>query len=90
MDDVLYFVNMEDQDHLQVSFQSILILKKIICFFLLVVIAYLICHHGHTLSSAYLYLLKIRPTICPNRNYLNQLDKYSSQSEQTRCPSIYS
>jgi len=54
-----------------------------------IVIAYLISHHGHSLSSAYLLLSKIRPTICPNRNYLNQLDTYSSQSEQTRCPSIY-
>jgi hypothetical protein len=51
--------------------------------------AYLIEHHGHSLSSAYSFLLKIRPTISPNVNYLKQLDKYSSQSEQTRCPSIY-
>ncbi|CAF1219800.1 unnamed protein product [Adineta steineri] len=55
-----------------------------------IVIAYLIEHHGHSLSSAYLLISKIRPTISPNRNYLKQLDKYSSQWEQTHCPSFYS
>jgi hypothetical protein len=55
----------------------------------LVVIAYLIKHHGHSLSSGYKFLLKVCPTISPNRNYLNQLDKYSSQCEQTSCPNIY-
>jgi len=55
-----------------------------------IVIAYLIEHHGHSLSTAYSLLLNIRPTISPNRNYLNQLDKYSSQSERTRSLSLYS
>ncbi|UJR24731.1 hypothetical protein I4U23_006105 [Adineta vaga] len=54
-----------------------------------IVIAYLIAHHNHSLSSAYLYLSKIRPSISPNRNYLNQLDKYSSQWEHIHCPSFY-
>ncbi|CAF1418580.1 unnamed protein product [Adineta ricciae] len=54
-----------------------------------IVIAYLIAHHGHSLSSAYMYLSKIRSIISPNRNYLKQLDKYSSQCEQIHCPSFY-
>ncbi|CAF3755996.1 unnamed protein product [Rotaria magnacalcarata] len=54
------------------------------------VIGYLIEHHGHTVPSAYLLLSNIRPTISPNRNYINQLIKYSSQTELTRCPFISS
>ncbi|CAF2051022.1 unnamed protein product [Rotaria magnacalcarata] len=55
-----------------------------------IVIGYLIEHHGHTVPSAYLLLSNIRPTISPNRNYINQLIKYSSQTELTRCPFISS
>ncbi len=80
MDDVLSFVNMVDQDQLQVSDNFIyFILKKNLL--ILVVIAYLIEHQGHSLPSAYSYVLSIRPTISPNINYLNQLNQYSSQSE---------
>ncbi len=61
-----------------------------ICCLFLVVIAYLIEYRGHSLSSAYLFVSKNRPTISPNRNYLNQLDKYSSQWEQNHCPAFYS
>lgn len=71
-----------------------LFLFSFISFFIyliyLVVIAYLIYYHEYTLTKAYFYLLKIRPTINPNENYLKQLDKYSSQSEQIRSKSIYS
>jgi hypothetical protein len=42
------------------------------------------------IAQAYLFLSKIRPTISPNRNYLNQLDKYSSRCERNHCPSFYS
>ena len=57
----------------------------------LVVIAYLIAQHGHSLSSAYVFLSKCRPSISPNRNYLNQLHQYSSQSTNPlHCPSFYS
>ncbi|CAF5035535.1 unnamed protein product, partial [Rotaria sp. Silwood1] len=55
-----------------------------------IVLAYLIEHDGHTLSSAYLLLSNIRPTISPNRNYLNQIIEYSSQIEQNRSSLIYS
>jgi len=56
-----------------------------------IIIAYLINKMNYSLSSAYKLVLNIRPSISPNRNYLNQLNQYASyQSKENRLRTIYS